>query len=95
MIFSEKFILLVPSTANRRQFDPSGERARMIDFRKQQLFFMDQKSVFFIWVSFSPVFLYKVLCERIENRTPKKRRRTARNDRVVAILAQTRDRAIF
>lgn len=64
MIFSEKFILLVLSTANR-QFDPSGERARMIDFRKQQLFFMDPYGFLF------PQFFYIVLCERIENRTPK------------------------
>ena len=66
MIFSEKFILLVPSTANRRQFDPSGERARMIDFRKQQLFFMDPYGFLF-----PQKFFYTVLCERIENRTPK------------------------
>jgi hypothetical protein len=72
MIFSEKFILLVLSTANR-QFDPSGRRKSSDDFRKQQLFlcFMDPKRECFSWVSFSPVFLYKVLCERIENRTPK------------------------
>ena len=65
MIFSEKFILLVLSTANR-QFDPSGERARMIDFRKQQLFFMDPYGFLF-----PQKFFYIVLCERIENRTPK------------------------
>ena len=66
MIFSEKFILLVPSTANRRQFDPSGERARMI-FGSSRT----QKSVFrgFLFPQF--FFIYKVLCERIENRTPK------------------------
>ena len=56
MIFSEKFILLVPSTANRRQFDPSGERARMIDFRKQQLFFMDPKESVFHMGFFLPSF---------------------------------------
>jgi hypothetical protein len=60
MIFSEKFILLVPSTANRRQFDPSGERARMI-FGSSSCFLWTQKSVFFIWVSFSPVFLYSAV----------------------------------
>mgnify|MGYP006131540163 CR=1 FL=1 len=70
MIFSEKFILLVLSTANRQFDPPSGERARMIDFRKQQLFFMDPKESVFRGFLF-PQFFYIVLCERIENRTPK------------------------
>ena len=69
MIFSEKFILLVLSTANR-QFDPSGERARMIDFRKQQQFYGPKRECFSYGFLF-PQFFYIVLCERIENRTPK------------------------
>ena len=70
MIFSEKFILVL-STANRRQFDPSGERARMIDFRKQQAVLWTKRECFSYGFLFPQKFFYTVLCERIENRTPK------------------------
>ena len=53
-----------------RQFDPSGERARMIDFRKQQQFYGPKRECFSYGFLF-PQFFYIVLCERIENRTPK------------------------
>jgi len=47
MIFSEKFILLVPSAANRRQFDPSGERARRMIFGSSSCFLWTHMGFFF------------------------------------------------